>query len=154
MAKRGILILMVLFVMTSGSLPLKVLSHPARPNGGVAMRGSPAPNIAQVTRMELRAVPKEYRGPCPKVIRFIGEITFDGPGKTVYNIERSDGAKPHMEEISPSPVQGQKRVDDTWEIGKSLEGWRCWPPATSGPTRRNSGWSAPSSRAGDRRLSP
>ncbi|MGD1155922.1 MAG: hypothetical protein ABSA41_08855 [Terriglobia bacterium] len=134
MAKRGILILMVLFVMTSGSLPLKVLSHPARPNGGVAMRGSPVPNIAQVTRMELRAVPKEYRGPCPKVIRFIGEITFDGPGKMVYNIERSDGAKlAHGRDLSFAGA-GTKRVDDTWEIGKSLEGWEM---LASGDQRSN-----------------
>ncbi len=134
MSKRGILILMVLFVVTSSSLPLKVLSHPARPNGGVAMTGSPAPKIGQVTRMELRAVPREYRGPCPKIIRFIGMITFDGPGKMVYNIERSDGAKLAQGRDLSFAGAGTKRVDDTWEIGKSYTGWET---LASGDLRSN-----------------
>jgi hypothetical protein len=134
MSKRGSLVLVVLLVVTSGSSTPKVLSYPARSSGRVATMGSPAPNSGHVTRMQLRAVPREYRGPCPKIIRFIGMITFDGPGKIVYSIDRSDGAKlGHGRELSFAGA-GTKRVDDTWEIGKSYTGWVM---LTSGDLRSN-----------------
>ncbi len=98
------------------------------------MMGSPAPKIGQVTRMELRAVPREYRGPCPKTIRFIGMITFDGPGKIVYSIERSAGAKLAQGRNLSFAGAGTKRVDDTWEIGKSYTGWEM---LASGDLRSN-----------------
>jgi hypothetical protein len=123
MTKRGRFILVVLFVMTSSSLPLKVLSHPARLGGAAAMMASPTPKIGQVVRMQLRAVPREYHGPCPEVIRFIGEITFDGPGKMLYDIERSDGTKAEHGKGLSFAGAGTKRVDDTWEIRKSYTGW-------------------------------
>jgi len=134
MTQRGSLILMVLFVLTSSSLLLKVLSHPARLGGAGAMVASPAPKIGQVVRMQLRAEPREYRGPCPKVIRFIGLITFDGPGKMVYNIERSDGAKLARGRELSFAGAGTKRVEDTWQIVKSYKGWEM---LTSGDVRSN-----------------
>jgi hypothetical protein len=123
MTQRTSLVLVAIFVMASGSLPLKVLSRPARPDGAAAMMASPAPKSGQVTRMQLRAVPKEYRGACPQVIRFIGLITFDGPGKVVYSIQRSDRAKPGPERKLAFAGAGTKRIDDTWEIRKSYTGW-------------------------------
>jgi hypothetical protein len=123
MIQRGMLFLMAFFVMTWNPLPLKVLNRPARPNGAVAMIASPAPKIGQVTRMQLRAVPKEYRGSCPQVIRFIGEITFDGPGKMLYDIERSDGTRPARGKALSFAGAGTKRIDDTWMIRNSYTGW-------------------------------
>jgi hypothetical protein len=123
MTKRGTFILVVLFVMTGSSFTLRIPSQPARANGAVAMTASPAPKIGQVTRMQLRAVPREYHGPCPEVIRFIGEVTFDGPGKMLYDIERSDGTKPEHGKGLSFAGAGTKRVDDTWEIRRSYTGW-------------------------------
>jgi hypothetical protein len=123
MRTRSILILVVFLLVTSGFSTLRVLSHPARPSGAAAVMGSAARDIGHLTRMELRAVPREYRGPCPKVIRFIGEITFDGPGRMVYNVERSDRARlEHGRELSFARAE-RKRVEETWEIGKSYTGW-------------------------------
>jgi hypothetical protein len=123
MTQCGRLVLMALFVMTCSALPLKVPSHPARLNGAVAMMASPAPKIGQVTRIQLRAVPREYRGTCPQVIRFVGGITLDGPGKVPYHFERSDGTKPAQGKELSFAGAGTKRIDDTWEIRKSYAGW-------------------------------
>ena len=116
MNKRGILILITICVLISSSLPLRVLSYPARAAGA-------APDAGHVTKMVILAVPSEYKGPCPHTIRFIGEIAFDGPGKMVYNIDRSDGAKLSEGRQLSFAGAGTKKVEYEWAIGKSLMGW-------------------------------
>jgi hypothetical protein len=127
---KASIFLSALLVIPFAFLPLRVLNHSPQPCAAATMAATPAPKLGQVTRMSLRAVPREYRGPCPKVIRFIGEITFDGPGKMLYHIERSDGAKPtNAKEVSFAGA-GTKRVDDTWEIRKSYTGWELLASAS------------------------
>jgi hypothetical protein len=123
MYKRGILTLGILVLMAVAYTPLKVLCHPAGLAGaGVIMARPPGP-VGHLIRMSLTAERSEYRGPCPTTVRFRGEITMDGPGNMVYNINRSDGT--HLSRGKPVHFNsaGTQKVVETWMLGKSYRGW-------------------------------
>lgn len=77
-----------------------------------------------VTRVVVIAKPKNYHGPCPTTVEFVGTIFVSHPSKVEYRWERSDGAMGSRQFVDiRSAGQG---VTDTWRLGtphKDLDGW-------------------------------
>ena len=89
----------------------------------------------QVTRMELRASPADYNGPCPATISFHGFIRVDGPNTVIYAITRSDGATGKGQQTLHFAGAGQRPVYFTWRLGRPGEDYNGWAQIGSGNAR-------------------
>lgn len=78
----------------------------------------------------LKAIPEAYKGKCPAVIKFEGQITVKNlkrpPLKVQYKFIRSDGAYSPIETIF-FEKDGSKNVSTTWTLGgKTLPDYEGW----------------------------
>jgi hypothetical protein len=78
-----------------------------------------------VTDVKAVANPKEYNGPCPATIEFIGTIFVSHhPARVTYYWERSDGAKGPRETVDiRSAGQG---VSTKWQVGQPGRNFNGW----------------------------
>ena len=78
------------------------------------------PVMAAVTGVTLSGTPLNYSGPCPKTIRFTGQITCTDPGEVRYKWIRSDlpntNNRPQWGTI---PRNGTLTVTFDWNIGQT-----------------------------------
>jgi hypothetical protein len=79
-----------------------------------------------VTGLEWSVDQKNYSGPCPVKLTFVGKISTDGAGTVEYQFIRSDNAtvKPRTTNFSSA---GTKQVATTWQLGgpklPTYSGW-------------------------------
>ena len=101
-----------------------VVSPPARAQEGAV----PAPGGARVR--STRVVPEAYRGACPVILRFEGEIQKGAWGLVEYHWARSDGSRTPPAELD-FPIQGEFRgspvrtVAMTWRVAPE-PGQQTW----------------------------
>jgi hypothetical protein len=89
------------------------------------------PQSLQVVSATLAASPEVYDGPCPKTIKFSGNITVKGKGPVKYTFVRSDGATAPVYTLDFDGDQ-TKPVDTTWTLDRPAFGeWMAikvfWP---------------------------
>ena len=92
----------------------------------------------EIIKVTLRPEKTEYKGGCPVNILFTGTITIrrdDGTGTVRYAFERSDGGKSsQMSEILFKDLEIEKKIETTWTLGKSFQGWmivKAYEPQTN-----------------------
>lgn len=92
-------------------------------SAGAMLTWARAPQ-STVTKVVAVAKTKNYHGPCPTDIQFVGTIFVSHSARVEYRWERSDGAMGGRQSVDiHSAGQG---VSDTWHVGapgKSLNGW-------------------------------
>jgi hypothetical protein len=73
---------------------------------------------ARVIGAKLEAQPRQYRGPCPVVIKFTGSIETAGPSAVKYVFDRNDNATDTNDRhftLAAAPFH--QAVDTTWTLG-------------------------------------
>ncbi len=73
-------------------------------------------------KLNFEAIPKSYKGNCPKEFTFKGIIVAKVPMVVKYKILRSDGATAPIQ-IIDFKYPGEKEVIDKWKISASYKGW-------------------------------
>jgi hypothetical protein len=88
-----------------------------------ALPSAAQPNLAaapagRVIGAKLEAQPRQYRGPCPTVIKFVGSIETSGPSTVKYVFDRNDNATDTNDRhftLTAAPFH--QPVETTWTLG-------------------------------------
>ncbi|MEO8054538.1 MAG: hypothetical protein ABI768_05265 [Acidobacteriota bacterium] len=77
----------------------------------------PAAAPARVIGAKLEARPREYKGPCPVTIKFIGSIETSGPSVVKYVFDRNDSAVDTNDRHFTAAPPFHQPVETTWTLG-------------------------------------
>jgi hypothetical protein len=99
----------------------------------LALPAAAQPNVAgavpaaRVIGAKLEAQPREYKGPCPVTIKFVGSIETAGPSAVKYVFDRNDSAiDTNDRHFTLTAAPFHQPVETTWTLGGPGMNYAGW----------------------------